>query len=471
MTSTVDRPFRPSDRGPGDTAAHSAHRTGPWLTRALRSHGLRLPQYWPFVALVGFFPLWWALGLGSFSIIIFSIPMARQLRRIKPLRVPRGFALWLCFLLAVLVSVLMLGKTAPDTLPHGAPSQLIAYSLRLFNYVASAIVMLYVGNMRTRGLTVRTILNCLATLFVVAIAGGLLGLAAPGFNFSSPVELVLPHALTSNGYVKVLVHPSAAQNQDVLGFTAPRPKAPFEYTNTWGNVTGLLVVWFIVWGLMARARLRLFAVGVLLVALIPIVNSLNRGLWIGLGLGVLLLAARMVMSGRLATVIGLAAAVGTLAVVFAASPLATVVQERLDHGHSNDIRSNLAHAAFQGAVESPVVGWGTTREVRGSYQSIAVGTSSNCARCGNADIGSTGHFWLTIFAQGFVGMGLYLAFFLAILWHYRGVRSAVGIGAQMTILMSMWFMFVYSAVGWPLAIQMIAVGILWRLKDEEAEAA
>jgi hypothetical protein len=472
MTSTLNRPqFWPADSGPGHTSAHAVHRSGPWLSRALRSRGIRLPAHWPFTALVGLFPVWWTLGLGSFAIIIFSIPMALQLRRIRPLQVPRGFALWLCFLLAVLVSGLMLGKTAPDTLPHGAASQLIAYSLRLCNYVAAAVLMLYVVNTRGRGLTDRRIVGCLAVLFGVTVAGGLLGLTAPGFNFTSPVELLLPHSLSSNGYVRVLVHPAAAQNQDVLGFTAPRPKAPFEYTNSWGNVIGLLVVWFAVWAVRARARGRLLAVVLLGVALIPIVNSLNRGLWVGLGLGMLLVAVRLAMSGRLATVIGLAAAVSTLAVVFTASPLATVVQERLSHGHSNDIRSNLAQAAFQGAAESPIVGWGTTREVRGSYQSIAVGTSSDCARCGNADIGSTGHFWLTIFAQGFVGMALYLGFFLAVLWFYRGQRTAVGIGAQMTILMSMWFMFVYSAVGWPLALQMIAVGLLWRQKQPQPEPA
>ncbi len=86
------------------------------------------------------------------------------------------------------------------------------------------------------------------------------------------------------------MHPAAAQIQDVLGFTAPRPKAPFEYTNTWGNVIGLLVVWFAVWAVRARGRGRVFAVIVLGVALVPIVDSLNRGLWVGLGLGLLLLA-------------------------------------------------------------------------------------------------------------------------------------------------------------------------------------
>jgi len=459
--------MRPSDSGPGHTSARTVHRSGPWLSRALRSRGIRLPTHWPFTALVAFFPIWWALGLGSFAIIGFSLPMLLQLRRARPLRVPRGFAFWLCFLAAVLVSGLMLGRTAPDTLPHGAATQLIAYSLRFLNYVAATVLLLYVMNMRGRGLTDRRIVGCLATFFIVAVAGGLLGLAAPGFNFTSPFEWLLPHHLAENSYVRVLVHPAAAQNQDVLGFTAARPKAPFEYTNTWGNVIGLLIVWFTVWAVRARGRGRVVAVIVLCIALVPIVNSLNRGLWVGLGLGLLLLAVRLAMSGKLVTVIGLAAAVSTLAVVVLASPLATVVQERLNHGHSNDIRTNLAEAAFKGATESPVIGWGTTREVRGSYQSIAVGTTSGCARCGNADIGSTGHFWLTIFAQGFVGMALYLGFFLSVLWFYRGQRTAIGIGAQMTIIMSLWFMFVYSAVGWPLALQMIAVGVLWRQKQPQ----
>jgi len=459
--------MRPSDSGPGHTSARTVHRSGPWLSRALRSRGIRLPVHWPFTALVAFFPIWWALGLGSFAIIGFSLPMLLQLRRARPLRVPRGFAFWLCFLAAVLVSGLMLGRTAPDTLPHGAATQLIAYSLRFLNYVAATVLLLYVMNMRGRGLTDRRIVGCLATFFIVAVAGGLLGLAAPGFNFTSPFEWLLPHRLAENSYVRVLVHPAAAQNQDVLGFTAARPKAPFEYTNTWGNVIGLLIVWFTVWAVRARGRGRVVAVIVLCIALVPIVNSLNRGLWVGLGLGLLLLAVRLAMSGKLVTVIGLAAAVSTLAVVVVASPLATVVQERINHGHSNDIRTNLAEAAFKGATESPVIGWGTTREVRGSYQSIAVGTTSGCARCGNADIGSTGHFWLTIFAQGFVGMALYLGFFLSVLWFYRGQRTAIGIGAQMTIIMSLWFMFVYSAVGWPLALQMIAVGVLWRQKQPQ----
>jgi hypothetical protein len=469
MTSTLDKPaLRRGETRPGSTSSRDVSRSGPWLSRALRSTGIRVPEHWPFTALVAFFPVWWLLGLGSFAVIIFSVPMALQLRRMERVRVPRGFGLWLCFLLAVIVSGLMLGRTAPDTLPHGGAGQLIAFTLRWLNYAAAAVLALYVINTRGRGLTDRKIVGYLTTLFTVSAAGGLLGLLAPGLNFTSPFEALLPHSVRSNAYVRVLVHPAAAQNQDVLGFTAPRPKAPFEYTNSWGNVVGLLLIWLLVWAIMSRSRGRLVAAVLFAVALVPIVDSLNRGLWIGIGFAVLLLAVRLAMSGRLATVIGLAAVASTLAVVFLASPLATVVQARLNHGHSNSIRSNLAHAAIQGAKESPIVGWGTTREVRGSSRSIAVGSSASCNDCGNADIGSTGQFWLTVFAQGFLGVSLYIGFFLAVLWFYRGQRTAVGIGAQATILISMWFMFVYSATSWPLALEMIAVGLLWRQKQPEA---
>src|SRR5581483_3267658 len=126
----------------------------------------------------------------------------------------------------------------------------------------------------------------LAWLFVVTVAGGLLGVVAGRFQFSSPVELLLPNHLRSNAFVQSLVHPAAAQLMDVLGHESPRPAAPWGYTNTWGNDFCLLVGWFVVAafsrsgsaGGSARIR-RVLAAGVLAVAVVPVVYSLNRGLW------------------------------------------------------------------------------------------------------------------------------------------------------------------------------------------------
>jgi len=313
------------------------------------------------------------------------------------------------------------------------------------------------------------LLTSLTVLFGVTVLGGFLGLIAPHFGFTSPVELLLPKRL-SNGYLHTLIHPASAQVQNVLGSPNPRPMAPFEYTNTWGNVIGLLAVWVVAWAGRDRRR-RLIAVVGLAAAAVPIVVSLNRGLWIGLALAVAVVGVRLLVSGRVFAVVGMSAAVAVIGVVFLASPLESVVQERLANPHSNDIRSNLALAAIHGAQASPVVGWGTNRQVLGSFQSITVGASADCAgRCGNASVGSTGTFWLVLFSQGFVGIALYTGFFLYALWYYRGDRTASGVAAQVTLVMSLWFMFVYAATGWPLALGMISVAVLWRHREGQVPA-
>ncbi|HEX8928749.1 MAG TPA: hypothetical protein VGA45_07545 [Actinomycetota bacterium] len=443
-------------------------RTGPWLFRALRRRGRApWPDHWPFTALTMGFPLWWAIGFGPAAVTVFAAIMAWKMRRMGPIKVPRGFGLWLCFLLTVLISGLMLGKTAPNTLPDRISGQVLGYGLRFAAYIAAAVVMLYVGNLGEKKLPEKLLLRCLLVLFGVTIAGGLLGMAAPYFQFTAPIAHLLPHAIASNSYVHLLTHPGAAQVQDVLGYSAPRPKAPYEYTNMWGNVTGLLVVWFVAWASRDTLR-RVVAVPLLAVAAVPIVFSLNRGLWVGLALAVAVYGVRLLLSGRMFAVLGVATAALVGVVVLAASPLGTVLQERLQNPQSNDIRENLATAAFHGAQASPIVGWGTQRDVLGSFQSIAIGASPGCeGRCGNAGIGSTGAFWLVMFAYGFVGLALYIGFFLAALWFYRGDRTATGIAAQITIVMSLWFMFAYSSPGWPLTLAMIAVAVLWRHRMQE----
>ena len=347
MTATLDAPAglrRPPDRS-GDG------RSGVWLGRAWRARGGGLPEHWPFTALVVGFPLWWAIGFGPFAVTVFAVPMAWKLRRMRPIQVPKGFGVWLFFLLAVLVSGLMLGRTAPGTLPAPVGGQLLGYLLRVIAYVAAAVLLLFIGNLGEKLLPERLILGSLAVLFGVTVAGGLLGLVAPHFSFTSPVELLLPHSLSS-GYLHTLTHPAAAQVQDVLGYSAPRPMAPFEYTNTWGNVIGLLVVWVFAWAGKVRGR-RLLATVAVAVAAVPIVLSLNRGLWIGLALAVFVMGVKLLLSGRLFAVVGLTTLVAMGGVAFLVSPLAPVVQARLANGDSNDIRSNLAAAAIRGAQESP----------------------------------------------------------------------------------------------------------------------
>ena len=70
--------------------------------------------------------------------------------------------------------------------------------------------------------------------------------AAGRFEFTSSVEMVLPPRIRNEAFVQSLVHPYAAQIMDLVGGAAPRPAAPWGYTNTWGHNFCLLVGWFLV---------------------------------------------------------------------------------------------------------------------------------------------------------------------------------------------------------------------------------
>ncbi len=142
------------------------------------------------------------------------------------------------------------------------------------------------------------------------------------------------------------------------------------------------------------------------VAAVPIIYSLNRGVWIGLGLCVLFLTFKLAARGRFGLLAAAMAVVAIGAVVFAFTPLNSIVTQRFQHGQSNSIRSSLDTQAFQAAVKSPIVGWGTTRSALGSPTSIAIGKTPPCPTCGNAPIGSTGEIWAVLIANGFVGAGL-----------------------------------------------------------------
>ena len=67
--------------------------------RSVASRRRLLPPRWPLHALFAGFPLWWVLGLGGFIWLILAVPMAAWLLRQKTVLAPRGFTIWVAFLL------------------------------------------------------------------------------------------------------------------------------------------------------------------------------------------------------------------------------------------------------------------------------------------------------------------------------------------------------------------------------------
>jgi hypothetical protein len=426
----------------------------------------RLPVAWPLAALLLGYPVWWALGIAPLVWTIFAIPMAVQLYRRRPVRLPPMFWVWGLFLALTVISMTMLDVTAPDTIPvSSAGGNYVAYAIRLLNYLSVTVILVYIGNLTEQELPRLRLVRWLGLMFVVTVVGGLAGTFFPHFGYDSPIKRFVPASLQGIDFVQQFTHIGTAQTQYTLG--APRPSAPFEFANAWGNNYSMLLPWFIVgFVLIASNRRRLFAFAVVTASVAPVVYSQNRGVWLGLALGMLYVGLRLAMRRQFAVLVALGVGAGLAAALVLTTPLQQVVAARLaGQTNSNDLRGSLSKDPVLAAMHSPVIGYGSTRSTIGSNKSLAIGKSAGCVRCGNRVIGSTGQLWLVLIAQGYVGALLYLLFLFQGVVRYWRDASVVGISGTLVLLLSIFYSALYTAVVSPLAIAFIGLALLWRNAD------
>jgi hypothetical protein len=428
---------------------------------------------WPLVVLFAGFPLWWVLGLSSVLPVVLAVPMAVQLARRRHVLAPPGFGLWLLFLVWVAAGLPLLWADAPGAVPGGGPSRLLVFGFWTAWYLAATVVLLWVGNLDERELPSRRLFRLLGWMFVVTTLGGLLGVLAPTLEFRSLLEHLLPRGLAGNAFVESLIHPQVAVIQDVLGFDEARPTAPFAYANSWGSNLSLFLPFFVV-GWMGRDAgwRRPIAPLVLALAAVPVVYSLNRALWASLALGVVYLVVRLAVAGRFAGLLVLSLGAAVTAVAIAVSPLGGLLIDRLGTPHSNERRGQLLVQTASSTVQgSPVAGFGSTRDVQGSFFSIAGGSRPDCPACGVPPLGTQGHLWMVMFSQGLVGLALFLGFFVRQAAAFRRGRSPTQLAGMCVLMFFGLQLFVYDTLGLPLFTVMIAVAMMWRQNWREAAAA
>lgn len=419
----------------------------------------------PLTVLVLGLPLWWLLGVQEFLPLLVAIGLAWHLwRGSRRLYLPPGTAPWLLFLVWVVLGVAVLGADAPGAVAGGdGVGRLLVYGYRLMWYLACTTVLLWIGNSSRERVPDHRVHGVLGALFLIATAGGLLGLLAPQLEFPSALELLLPEGLRSNAFVVSLVHAEVADVHQVLGHPSPRPKAPFAFTNTWGSVMALSLVFLVAYAVRAGWRVRVTVATLVAVASVPIVFSLNRGLWGCLVLGgaaLVVLALTRLRADRAALLLG-----GFLlaAVVMVVSPLTDVVTDRWENPHSNDRRGQLLSVTVSSvSTGSPVVGFGTTRDVEGSFASIAGGATPDCPACGVPPLGTQGHLWLVLFSQGWLGLAFFVWFlgtWLVRSWRCRSLNEIV---ATIALTFFALQILVYDTLGLPLLLVMVAIGLVWR---------
>ncbi len=283
----------------------------------------------------------------------------------------------------------------------------------------------------------------------------------------------MPQSLQNgdNGQIFAMLHPSITQIEVFSGFG--RVTAPFLYANTWGNNVAILLPWlWVAWRNYGNSWQRKMIIPVMCISVVPILFSFDRGLWLAIVVAVVYLAVRFALQGNFALLRVVVAGLFIGVVVYFATPIHSLVSQRLSQETSDSARISLSILSTKDAVASPVIGYGDTRRELGGTKSIAVGRTSKCSSCGERSAGSNGQLWLLLITSGFVGAFLYLWFFGYGIWRYWRDETPYGLTGVLILLLSFVFMLIYDAVGATLAFTMFAYAILWRNDhDTRAEAA
>lgn len=426
---------------PVPAAAQSAQpRTGPArVPRVARGRPVALRQLrgWPVYLLFAGFPLWWVLGLGALIWPILAVPMVFALAVRGHVRAPRGFGLWLGFLAFMFISA--------ATLSSG--TKVIAWSYRASLYLAATVVFLYVYNALPRALPVRRLAIAMAVMWALVVVGGYLGMFAPHGSIRTPTELLMPKSLTSNEFVLDLVHPKFAQVNE-FGRFAPRPQAPFTYANEWGSNFALLLP-FVIIG-MGRFRSNLGRVLVLLllaVSLVPVFLTLNRGLWLSLGFGLLYAACRYALRGRVRAVMAV------IVLLTAAIAVATTlpISEELASGakaESNQTRLSLYAEALDRTLQSPLIGYGAPQQ----------STTSQYA----PDVGTQGQLWMVMYSHGIPAAILFVLWFVLGAWRSKRAVSGTELWCHVILVVAIIQFPFYGMLPGELCIVMVAFALAAR---------
>lgn len=402
---------------------------------------------WPVYALFAGFPIWWLLGMGAFAVMLMAVPMSVLLLQRKNVEVPLAFWLWIGFVVWACV--------AAFTLNSGP--RLIGSGVRMGNYIGSSIVFLYIYNGRDR-LNNRVVLRALVLLFAFVVVGGYLGVLVPRGNFSTLMQAILPSSVGNNEYVRSLVHPSFAEVQRPYGSprTFYRPSAPFPYTNSWGCNVALLVP-LMVAAIMTfrRPSARLAIAALLAAACVPAFATLNRGMFLALGLVLAYASVRLALRGRLlplSMVLG-GASVG-LAVALSVGVLARL-QERLHYSRTNLGRQTIYREAFDGTLDSPIFGHGAPKP------SLTLDVS----------IGTQGQVWNVMFSYGFVALAFFLGWFAVVVLQSWRARRQADLWVHATLFVAFATFFYYGYDGIQLTVVMTAAALALRTRRGEAAAA
>lgn len=393
---------------------------------------------WPLYTLLYGFPLIWALGLGQFAPTILAIIMVFYMVVRRNILVYKTQWIWFALIFWCVVSTVSL---------QGG-SDILAWGLRWVNILNVGIYGVYFFNART-SITIQGLMGGLVTVWYTVVILGYLALLFPEFRLTTPMSFLLPGGLKQNELVRDYVMPPLAEVQLPWGAPEPyiRPSAPFPYANSWGLAFTFLTP-VVIATLMAADKLRtkiILGISIIL-GLVPAIATSNRGMFIGLGVAVVYVVLRYVLSGNLKVAFYSVVATALAVVGLFASGAIAKILGRQEYSDSTGGRASLYQATWDAVMESPVVGYGTSR------MNVSIGIS----------MGTQGYLWALMFCFGLVGLALFVIFMLSSIISTWDVQSAAGLWIHSVPVTAICVFIFYSFDIMQMAAMMLCLTMIMR---------
>ncbi|MER7444382.1 O-antigen ligase family protein [Micromonospora avicenniae] len=345
---------------------------------------------WPLAMMFGLVPVWWLagafyLGWPLFGALLFALLLTRG--RVP---LPPASGVWLLFLAIVAASVTQVQSAA----------SVLTFALRLAFYVTALVVGTYVyAAARERSDLVRVLTPLTAFWFALVVLGWL-AVLVPRLAMTTPVEVLLPGGVVRTPFIQDMVHLTTAEYSVRSLNPIYRPAAPFAYTNNYGSAYAMTLPCAVAFTMLRRhGVLRLALLVSLPLSLPPAFLTLNRAMFLSLGVGLAVLGVRASLRGNVrvaASIVGVVV-IGAVAALFI--PIADMINQRVESSDTNADRLSLYLEVLRRVRDSPWLGYGAP---------VNVDTVS-----ADAPIGTQGQFWMVLFSHGVPALLCFLTWFVA----------------------------------------------------------
>ncbi|MET8154428.1 O-antigen ligase family protein [Actinoplanes sp. NPDC049668] len=366
------------------------------------NRGAELPL-WPLYAMFGLMPLWWVLGGLHLFWPFFGLLLAVLLVSRGRVGLPAGSLLWLVLLALVAVSVTRLDRA----------SGLFMFCLKLGFLATALVVYLYVYNAARAGARWRRMFGPLCLYWLGMVALGWIGVFKPTFAITTPVELLLPDGAAGNRGIRALVHSHATEYNALGRNPYYRTAAPYPYTNNWGTGFAVLVPCMVAYlGSVRTGALRVAVLVSLPFALVPAFLTLNRGMFVGLGAGLVYLGLRALLRGDVRLIASIAGVAVLAWIATLVVPVGDLISNRVENTDSTGDRADLYAQTVQAVLRSPLLGYGGPRLSDTTH--------------GAEPLGTQGQFWLLMYSYGIPAVLIFVLVFVIIAWRLAAAVSAPG---------------------------------------------